>query len=173
MALADPARVRTLTLVEPVFFAALRYVGETAAYEDLRRIRDAFAARLAHGEREAALEHFLDFWMGDGAWRATPEGVRSNLLKMADKIDLDWQASFAADPGANRLAVLGPRALLVRGSHSPDPMRRLVDALHALMPGSTKQVIAGANHLLPQSHAPTLTSAIMAHLHADAERRLR
>lgn len=173
LALANPARVSTLTLIEPVFFAVLRYAGETAAYDRLCRVRDDFTATLARGEREVAMAEFIDFWTGNGAWAALSAAMRSDMLKVAGKIVLDWQASFEADPGPDRLAALGPRTLLLRGDHSPEPMRRLVDALHHLMPGSTCTVVCGANHLLPLTHAAALTTAILGQLHTDAERTLR
>ena len=66
------------------------------------------------------------------------------MLKAADKIVLDWQASFAADPGRSGLSALAVPTLLVRGSDSPRPMRSLVDALHAIIPGSGRTVVEGA-----------------------------
>jgi pimeloyl-ACP methyl ester carboxylesterase len=172
LALANPARVRTLTLIEPVFLAALRYAGEQAAHERLCRVRDDFTAQLS-SDRAAAMRQFLDFWTGEGAWEKLSPAVQTDMVKIADKIVLDWKAAFAADPGPRRLAPLAARTLLVRGDRSPAPMLRLVDALHRLMPASARMVVPGANHLMPLTHAAALTDAIMARLHADAERRLR
>jgi pimeloyl-ACP methyl ester carboxylesterase len=59
----------------------------------------------------------------------------------------------------------------MRGSDSPRPMRFLVDALHAIMPGSEHIVVEGANHLLPLTHAAELTSAILSNLRAGTKRR--
>jgi hypothetical protein len=66
---------------------------------------------------------------------------------------------------------LAARTLLVRGSDSPRPMRSLVDALHAIMPGSARTVVEGANHLLPLTHVSVLTNAILSNLRAGAKRR--
>ena len=110
--------------------------------------------------------------MGDDAWTRLSADARASMLKVADKIVLDWQASFAADPGRVRLSALEVRTLLVRGSDSPRPMRALVDALHAIMPGSARTVVEGANHLLPLTHVSVLTSAILSNLRAGAQRRL-
>ncbi len=172
-ALANPARVQTLTLIEPVFFAALRYAGEWDAYSQFSRIRDDFISTLARGDREAAMHRFIDFWMGDDAWERLSAGTRAEMLRIADKIALDWRASFAADPGPTGLPGLAARTMLIRGSDSPTPMRCLVDALQALMPGSARLVVAGANHLLPLTHAAALASAVLSHLRVDAERRLQ
>jgi len=171
LALADPERVQSLTLIEPVFFAALKYVGDWSAYFEFCRVRDEFVTALARGDREAAMRRFVDFWMGNDAWVGLSADTRASMRKAADKIVLDWQASFAADPGIARLSALAARTLLVRGSDSPRPMRSLVDALHAIMPGSGRTVVEGASHLLPRTHASVLTSAILSNLRAGAKRR--
>jgi len=172
LALANPARVRTLTLIEPVFVAALRSGGDQAAFDQFSRIGDDFRATVAH-DPAGAMELFLAFWIGEGAWARLPAAAQADMLQLAAKIGLDWQAVFAADPDPRRLGVLGERTLLVRGDQSPAPMLRLVDTLHRLMPGSTHAIVPEAGHLLPVTHGAALTDALLAHLHADAERRLR
>src|SRR5262249_23407325 len=121
LALADPRRVQSLTLIEPVFFAALKYAGDWTSYFEFCRVRDEFVAALARGDRELAMRRFVDFWMGNDAWLGLPADARASMLRAADKIVLDWQASFAADPGRARLSALAVRTLLVRGSDSPRP----------------------------------------------------
>lgn len=172
LALADPGRVQSLTLIDPVFFAALKYAGDWTSYLEFCRVRDEFVAALARDDRELAMHRFVDFWMGNDAWMGLPADTRANMLKAADKIALDWQASFAADPGRARLSAFAARTLVVHGSDSPRPMRSLVDALHAIMPGSARTVVEGANHLLPLTHVSVLTSAILSNLRAGAQRRL-
>jgi pimeloyl-ACP methyl ester carboxylesterase len=137
------------------------------------RLRDEFVSTLAQGDRELAMSRFVDFWMGDDAWKGFSVDARVNMLKAADKIVLDWQASFAADPGKACLFALATRTTLVRGSASPKPMCSLVDALHAMMPGSERIVVEGANHLLPLTHASALTRAILSNLQVASERRVQ
>jgi lipase len=167
LALAEPGRVQSLTLIEPVFFAALKYAGDWSSYFEFCRVRDEFVAALARGDREVAMRRFVDFWMGNDAWVGLPADTRANMLNVADKIVLDWQASFAADPGTARLAGLAVRTLLVRGSDSPRP-RALAGRRAAR---EARAVVEGANHLLPLTHASVLTSAILSNLHAGAQRR--
>jgi pimeloyl-ACP methyl ester carboxylesterase len=99
LALAHPLRVLSLTLIEPVFFAALKYVGDWSSYFQFCRVRDEFVSTLAQGNRELAMSRFMDFWMGNGGWTELSADTRMNMLKVADKIVLDWQASFAPIPG--------------------------------------------------------------------------
>ena len=164
LALADPQRVESLTLIEPVFVAALRYRGEMDAYDAFRRVRDDFVSRLHAGERDAAMRGFIDFWTGAGAWDALSPSARAESLKVADKIELDWEAALADDPGPDGLAALAPCTLLIRGDRSPAPMSRLVDVLHAFMPGSAQVIVPGANHLLPLTHGPAVNRAIAQHV---------
>jgi pimeloyl-ACP methyl ester carboxylesterase len=173
LALANPARVRTLTLIEPVCFNILRDAAREPAFLRFQRLRQEFMRALAQGDPAAAMRPFIDFWAGEGAWQRLPDPLRADMLRWAGKIALEWEAVFAFAPPPQGLAALGPRALLVRGDRSPAAMLELVDALHGVMPGSARIVLAGANHLLPSTHASELTRAILSHLHVDAERRLR
>jgi pimeloyl-ACP methyl ester carboxylesterase len=173
LALVHAERVRTLTLIEPVFFNALRYAARWRAFLQFMRMRREFADALAQGEPETAMRPFIDFWTGAGAWQGLPDHVRADMRRCAAKIGLDWEAAFAFAPTRQGVAALADRTLLVRGDQSVGPMRELVDALHGLMPGSRHLVVVGATHLLPITHAAEVTKAILGHLHVDAERRLR
>jgi pimeloyl-ACP methyl ester carboxylesterase len=173
LALAAPRRIKSLTLIEPVFFAALGRAGEGRALGVLQEIRDRFSSGLRSGRREEAMRDFIDFWSGSGAWARFPGNYRDATLAAADTIRLDWEACFAFDPPAEALAALGPRTLLVRGDRSPEPMIRLVDSLYTLMPGCERTIVPGATHLLPITHDAQIASALVGHLHASAERSLR
>jgi pimeloyl-ACP methyl ester carboxylesterase len=73
-ALANPGRVRALALYEPTLFALIE--AEQTAPNDADGIRNAVArsaAALDAGDKDAAAEQFIDYWMGAGAWKQTPE----------------------------------------------------------------------------------------------------
>jgi len=166
LALNAPRRVRSLTLIEPVFPHGLRYGGERAAYQELCRLRDEFVAMTTRGHRTEAMRWFVDFWTGDGAFDALSDTARAATIKCAGKIVLDFQSAFSNDPGAARLAALDMPVALICGDRSPEPMRRLVEALHRLMPGSSRTIVTGANHLLPFTHAPEVVAALTAQIGA-------
>jgi pimeloyl-ACP methyl ester carboxylesterase len=172
LALANPIRIRTLTLIEPVLFATLRHGDERDALRIFSGVREKFTSALKGGDRDGAMRDFIDFWTGSGSWDRMSEQARKAALAMADKIRLDWEASFSFDPQPSALEHLASRTLIVRGDRSPQAMLTLVDSLHGLMPGSSQVVIQGANHLLPMTHGTQLAGVLVAHLHAAAERRL-
>jgi pimeloyl-ACP methyl ester carboxylesterase len=159
-------------LIEPVLFNVLRDGGNELAFQQFVRRRDDFVAALAQGPAEQALQSFLDFWSGHGAWDKLLPEVRAEMLAAVDKVALDWEASFAFAPSRQSLNALGSRTLLLRGDRSPPAMLELLDMLHALMPASTRCIIAGANHFLPMARAADVTQAIRLHLNASSERQL-
>jgi pimeloyl-ACP methyl ester carboxylesterase len=172
LALANPWPVRTLTLIEPVFFSALRYADNHEPYARFVEEGRRFNHHLDDGYRATAMNAFIKFWCGHGTWERFSGATRCAMIDAADKVALDWQASFLFDPGAERLNALADRTAIIHGDQSPEPMLRLVDALHGLMPGSVRSAVPGANHLLPLTHTVDVVKLILEHLHIDSERRL-
>jgi len=172
-ALDNPVRVESLTLIEPVFFAALRYAGMEREFARFRQLRDEFEALLGSAGPEEAVRHFMSFWTGADSWSALRPRQQAALVASAPKIASDFRAAFAFDPGPQPLRALAARTLIVRGDASPVPMQTLVDSLHELMPGSAHALVRGANHLAPFTHCAEVVSLIGHHLHAVFERGLR
>ena len=73
-ALENPARIGAIALYEPTLFSLL-YADASAANEaeGIRNAADAAGLALDEGNQDAAAEHFIDYWMGPGSWRNTPE----------------------------------------------------------------------------------------------------
>ncbi len=169
LALAGPWPIHSLTLIEPVLFAALRYAGRHRALDRFGEVRTQFVDRLDRGDVTGALQGFMDFWTGAGAWEAMPDAARDQLVNQAAKIRLDWESSFAADPGRDALRQLSAKTLLVRGDNSPWPMMSLVEGLHESMPTSAKRIVEGAGHLLPMTHPTQVAGLIGARSCARSE----
>jgi pimeloyl-ACP methyl ester carboxylesterase len=73
-ALMNPDRFRSLVLYEPTLFSLID--AEKSAPNDADGIRNTVAfcaAALDSGNRSAAAECFIDYWMWPGAWQSMPE----------------------------------------------------------------------------------------------------
>src|SRR5215831_8571387 len=79
LALARAGRVgiRSLTLIEPVAFHMAR--SDAQAWAEVERFSAGFAERMAKGEVDAAMRHFVDYWSTAGTWEAMDEGTRANM----------------------------------------------------------------------------------------------
>jgi pimeloyl-ACP methyl ester carboxylesterase len=165
--------VRTLTLIEPVFFSALRYMNRSDAHARLTEEAARFRDTLDDGYPATAINRFINFWCGEGTWERHSAATRMAMLAAVRKVALDWQAAFAFDPGRERLQILSGRTSIFGGDQSPEPMQQLAAALQQLMQDSTQATVRGASHLLPMTHRTELVKLLLEHLHIESGRQLR
>lgn len=160
LAVERPERVRSLTLIEPVFFRVAR-LDDPAAAARLDASSGPFAAAWRVGNREGAARHFMRLW-GDGArWDALPEAQRARL---AAQIHLIPAASAALDgdvggllPRLDRIAV---PALLLEGDESPGVIPVIQAGLAARLPNARRAVLRGAGHMAPMTHPDAVAREI-------------
>ena len=76
-ALADPGRLRSLVVYEPVLFSVLLAEDATQpAAREIVAVRDDTVAAIVGGDPRASGARFLDYWMGAGTWAGMPEPRR-------------------------------------------------------------------------------------------------
>jgi lipase len=168
IALERPDLVRSLTLVEPVIFAAARVAGDPA-YAPFCAGHMAVAQAVADGQREAAMTAFNDSWGTGIALADLPERQRRY---MTDRIHLIVAQNGALlDDSANLLAPGGLEAikvpvLLVEGADSPPVIDAVHRALTRRMPHAVRVAVPGAGHMVPITHPDVVADAVQAHLDA-------
>src|SRR5690349_16153616 len=163
LALARAGRVgiRSLTLIEPVAFHMAR--SDAQAWAEVERFSSGFAERMAKGEVEAAMRHFVDYWSSAGTWNAMDEGTRANMRRAAPKIMQEFHAA-SADQTVDALRGVTFPVRLIAGDLSPLPVRRIAALLAECLPNASLQVFAGANHLLPSTHHRVLSAWLLERL---------
>jgi len=163
-ALEAPARVRTLTLIEPVLFAALKdgphwptYLAEAAPFR---------AAMLA-GDHELAARVFVGLWGSGQPWESVDPRQRGNFIQriglLADIAPAnEGDSAGLMRPG--RLEALAMPVLLIRGDRSPASIPAVMEVLAGRIPGARLEVVAGAGHMLPLTNPVPVAALIAAHL---------
>jgi len=69
-----------LVLYEPVLFSVLMAdAPESAAAREILAVRDDTIRLVDAGNLNASAQRFVDYWVGDGTWAATPEPRRQCL----------------------------------------------------------------------------------------------
>jgi pimeloyl-ACP methyl ester carboxylesterase len=167
-ALEWPGWLRSLTLIEPVAFHVLSDEGADAADRALcRQVRTLAAvvsAAAARGDERGAMAQFLDYWNGNGAWNRTKPEVQAALARRAPKVALDFLATMSeSTPRAAYRQVAVP-ALVLRGTRSPRPTRRIAELVAKALPAGRLETIDGAGHMLPLTHPESVNAAVAAHL---------
>lgn len=170
LALERPEMVRSLTLIEPVFFAlalADQPALEAGFEGDTRAITDG----LASGDHPAAARAFTALW-GDGTdWETIPEPQQRRLADQMHLIAGSGPALYGDVGGmlrAGRIEALRHPVLLLEGSASPAIIPAILDGLAARLPQAERVVVEGAGHLLPITHPEPVAEAIAALLNRSA-----
>lgn len=163
LAVAHPERVRSLTVIEPVFFAIARQdAPETLDQHDVhaKPFQDAMQA----GDRETAARAFNRMWSVDAPkWDSMPERTRAAMIRAIHVVP-DTHAFLYDDTcgllGPTGLAACRVPALILRGEHAHPAITATNSGLAARMPNATSGVIAGAGHMAPISHPPAVADAL-------------
>jgi pimeloyl-ACP methyl ester carboxylesterase len=161
LALAKPALVRSLVLIEPVLFAALRVerpndcVGELEGlYGDGRILDPSF------GGSEEWTRRFYDYWTGKGAWALLTPRQRELQLEVAWKSFCEVRdASLDPRPFAAYGALPKP-LLLVGGDRTTACAQRILGRLGDVT-GAVVHVVPSATHFLPITHGPELLELLL------------
>ena len=160
LALERPDLVRSLTLAEPVLFAAARgHPAYDATLASQLRLRD-----LLERDPEEAAAIFHAEWGGGLPFAALPQRQRQTitgqmyLVTAVQEVLLEDSAALLA-PG--RLEALHIPVLLAEGSASPPVVGAIHDTLAARIPGARRLVVEGASHMLPLTHPAPIAAAMM------------
>jgi pimeloyl-ACP methyl ester carboxylesterase len=97
-ALSNPGRVRAMALYEPTLFALLD--AESPPPNETQGIRDVVAdasSALDAGDRHAAAQSFIDYWMGAGSWERMPEQRRDPIAASVKNVRR-WAHALLTEP---------------------------------------------------------------------------
>jgi len=154
VAYARPDLVRSLVMIEPVFYALLDDANDDAFARTIA-VERLFGEYFEAGDLRAAARQFIGVWGGGVEWQKMPETQRQ---KMMDRI---WFIPMQEDSIAKRndtrmhlrdMAGIKVPTLLVRGADSPDVIASINNTLCAAMPNVRQEVVAGAGHMVPLTH---------------------
>jgi pimeloyl-ACP methyl ester carboxylesterase len=165
-AVERPHRVASLCLYEPTPFYVLKSMGldGAAALAEVRAVAAEVDRAVVRGAYQMGARRFVDYWNGDGTWTALKPEVQAELIRYLPKACLDFRALLD-----ERLPLVAFRRLraplvLLRGEHAPQPTDLIVRKLIEVMRPRMVQVVPGAGHMGPISHAEGVAGAIAAQL---------
>jgi len=170
VAVERPWAIRSITLYEPSAFHILKQLGDrsTAEFSEIRALADDLGRGILQGAYEAAAQRFVDYWNGAGAWRDLRAEVKMALLRWLPKAPLDFAALIEEPTPASSYRALNCPMLLLRGEHAPQPSRLIVHQLARLAPRARTEIVLGAGHMGPMSHAVEVAGRIASHIRLAA-----
>jgi len=160
-AVENPARVRALVLYEPTLFALIE--AERPSPNDADGIRETVAAASAAldaGDREAAAEHFIDYWMGAGSWAQTPESRRPAIAASAVNIRRWKHALFTEPTPLSVFRALDVPVLYMVGRRSTQSAHGVTRILAKALPRVELVEFDKLGHMGPITHSEPVNAAI-------------
>ena len=160
LALERPDMVRSLTLIEPVFFAVAK---DTAAYADHTEEFLPFVDAMERGEDGAAAQVFTDVWGTGADWAKLPAEMRAYVTKRIGLIPATVPTLYddsAGMTGDGRLEGMSCPVLLVEGTQSPSIIAAINGALAARLPDVQRVKVEGASHMVPITHSAQVAEVI-------------
>jgi pimeloyl-ACP methyl ester carboxylesterase len=160
-AVSQPDRVRALALYEPVLFSLVD--AESPPPNDADGIRNAVAEAVAAidaGNPARAAEHFIDFWMGRGAWARMPESRKAPIARSIVSLR-QWAAALLNEPTPlAAFSQLTVPILFMTGRESPAASRGVARLLTRALPRIEVVEFNGVGHMGPITHPEIVNDVI-------------
>ncbi len=162
LAIESPELVRSLTLFEPVYFAAAMADDPEGATSAMDR-NTAFNAAYDSGDMMEAARVFNTGW-GDGSgWANTPDKLRQYMAERihfvpASQPFLRDDSAGLLEPG--RFARATMPVLLMEGATSGELAEAISTSLEKRLPNVTRRVIKGAGHMAPLTHPAAVADEV-------------
>lgn len=171
LAVERPDLVRSLVLIEPVFFAvALADHPEWSESHDADMA--AYAEAVKAGDAERAARAFTARW-GDGRpWDSLSQAQREAMVQRIHLIEAGASAIYDDVAGllsSGALSRIAVPVLLIEGGDSPEYIAAINEGLARRIAGARRVVIAGAGHMVPMTHAAPVAAEIRAFLGGIAQ----
>ena len=159
-----PERVKSLSLYDPVAFGVLRASGDPVGLADLERAESnpVFNDRNLCGG-DAWFEVFVDYWNGQGSWRALPAPTRAGFLRIGQKVFFEVYSLMHDRTPASAYANVRAPTLLMTGQNSPPAAHRVVALLCEALDARI-MTVEGGGHMGPITHARVVNDAIVQHI---------
>ena len=153
------ARVRRMTLVDPILLSVLREGGEDAACEEMEGQYQRFMD-LYHRDHEAAMRFFVEHWSGLGAWESMGKRARAMVTALAPKLRLEMIATNSDTAKLAWLTESPPSTTIVLGEKTLLTPRAVARQLGPAF-RSTTIVVPGAAHMIPITHPGAVVDAVL------------
>jgi pimeloyl-ACP methyl ester carboxylesterase len=160
-ALANPGRVRAMALYEPTLFALLD--AETPSPNEAEGIRDAVSdagAALDAGNLDAAAERFIDYWIGSGAWKRTPEQRKPAIAESVTNVRRWAHALFTESTPLRAFRRLDVPVLYMVGKRSTASALGVARLLAGGLPRVEFVEFEDLGHMGPVTHSGPINGAI-------------
>lgn len=172
LAQRNPGKVRSLALYEPVLFSLLNdeasdRPGPPPSMAEVNSVRIAIRRSLSSGLGTFAARLFVEYWSGPGAWDTLELRRQEAITERMRKVDAEFDAVNCNQIRLDDFRSIRVPVLLLQGERTRRPARHIAELLASAIPGVTREVVRGAGHMGPMTHAAAVNARFGAHLDAQ------
>lgn len=154
-------RIRSLTLYEPVLFAALfSHSPCQPASVEVDRLMTDIRTCADNGEPLRATQRFIDYWSGSGSWDAIPAERQQRLSQKIEVLLGNFKAVAEAPNALADLAGIRQPTLYLSGRESPTAINAITNLVRVTLPQATTYAFPGLGHLGPITHSGIVNEQI-------------
>jgi pimeloyl-ACP methyl ester carboxylesterase len=153
-------------LIEPAAFHLLRGT-DAQAFAEITEVARSVERATASGEYVAGFGRFVDYWNGPEAWARVPAEKRYAMAARLPKVALDFHATLNEPTRLEDFRSMTVPTLLLHGTNSLWPTRRICDLLDRILPEARLETIGGAGHMAPVTHRDQVNAMVIAHLDSN------
>jgi pimeloyl-ACP methyl ester carboxylesterase len=163
VATQKPARIASLTLVEPVAFHLLKdgAAADADLFAEIKTVADAVNDSVICGNYRGGMGCFVNYWNGRGSWEGMKEEARRALAIRSRKVTLDFWSCTNEDTQLEAYASLPMSTMILWGEKTRAPTARLANLLAQTIPGARGAMVPEAGHMCPISHRDTVNELIV------------
>lgn len=164
IAVESPELVRSLTMIEPVYFAAANQ-DEPELLAAHQKASEPLNAAFASGDEREAARVFNRDW-GDGTpWETLPERMRDHMARLVHYVPasgafLHHDSAGLLEPG--RMDCAAMPAVMIEGDQSPPMSAKVAISLEKRLPDVERVIVEGAGHMLPVTHPDVVADPVRA-----------
>lgn len=162
LAYEHPERVRSLTLIEPVFLSAAKDA-KRPEYDAHMVLHHGFYELLEKGDFEGAARAFSGIWGDERDWDLLPQAQREYQSDRIMMIRAGGESILGDGPDhipLDRLSGLTMPVLLIEGSETDPVIPAVNQSLAGILRDCRQTVIEGAGHMAPITH-PAETATVI------------
>lgn len=159
-------RASHLFLFEPTLFNLLAQNGRRETYAEAAALRDFI--RL-HGQKDdwgAVAERFVDYWIGDGGWAATPDERRLAYMQLLRPNYYEWDSVDSDQTTLEELAAIRARAMIAYSPAARRPINEIANLFREKCTDWLVTRIAEGGHMAPLTHPQVLNPLVAGFLRA-------
>ncbi|MDT3678534.1 MAG: alpha/beta hydrolase [Burkholderiaceae bacterium] len=161
LALTYPDRVRALALYEPTLFALIdAALPRPNPAEGIRNAVADAAAALDSGDRDAAAQAFIDYWMGAGAWANTPSPRRQPIADSVANVRRWAHALFTEPARIEEFRRIAVPVLYMVGTRSTASAHGVARILIPELPAARAVEFDELGHMGPITHPEVVNTEI-------------